>query len=105
MCNVKLIRYQFDAPDAHFDYSSLFSGTQAEKVGNPKKNCKNYTRAEKTKYCAMKLNHIRGRIELCMRGISLRFEMNLLKKNFFLDSFIHIHIFKQVPKYVLATGL
>jgi hypothetical protein len=27
-----------DAPDAHFDYLSLFSGAQAEKVGNPKKN-------------------------------------------------------------------
>jgi hypothetical protein len=27
----------FDAPDAHFAYLSLFSGTQAEKVGNPKK--------------------------------------------------------------------
>jgi hypothetical protein len=27
----------FDAPDAHFNYLSLFSGTQAEKVGNPKK--------------------------------------------------------------------
>jgi hypothetical protein len=27
----------FDAPDAHFDYLSLFSGTRAEKVGNPKK--------------------------------------------------------------------
>jgi hypothetical protein len=27
----------FDAPDAHFDYLNLFSGTQAEKVGNPKK--------------------------------------------------------------------
>jgi hypothetical protein len=26
----------FDAPDAHFDFLSLFSGTQAEKVGNPK---------------------------------------------------------------------
>jgi hypothetical protein len=25
----------FDAPDAHFDYLSLFSGIQAEKVGNP----------------------------------------------------------------------
>jgi hypothetical protein len=23
----------FDAPDAHFDYASLFSGTWAEKVG------------------------------------------------------------------------
>jgi hypothetical protein len=38
----------FDAPDAHFDYSSLFSGTQAEaeKVGNPKKR-ENCTRAGK----------------------------------------------------------
>jgi hypothetical protein len=27
----------FDAQDAHFDYLSLFSGTQAEKVGNPEK--------------------------------------------------------------------
>jgi hypothetical protein len=34
----------FDAPDARFDYLS----TQAEKVGNPKKNCDNYIRAEKT---------------------------------------------------------
>jgi hypothetical protein len=37
----------FDAPDAHFDYLSLFSGTQAEKVGNPeKKTCENCTRAK-----------------------------------------------------------
>jgi hypothetical protein len=27
----------FDTSDAHFDYLSLFSGTQAEKVGNPEK--------------------------------------------------------------------
>jgi hypothetical protein len=31
----------------------LFSGTQAEKIGNPK-NCENCKRAEKIKYCAMK---------------------------------------------------
>jgi hypothetical protein len=30
----------FDAPDAHFDYSSLFSDAQVKKVGNPKKNVK-----------------------------------------------------------------
>jgi hypothetical protein len=38
--NVKLIHLSdtnFDAPDAHFDYLSLFSGNQAKKVGNPKK--------------------------------------------------------------------
>jgi hypothetical protein len=28
----------FDAPDAHFDYSNLFSDAQVEKIGNPKKN-------------------------------------------------------------------
>jgi hypothetical protein len=26
-----------DAPDAHFDYESLFSDAQVEKVGNPEK--------------------------------------------------------------------
>jgi hypothetical protein len=37
-CNIKLIHNtNFDAPDAHFDYLILFSGTLAEKVGNPKK--------------------------------------------------------------------
>jgi hypothetical protein len=34
----------FDTPDAHFDYLSLFSGTQAEKVGNPE-SCENYDRS------------------------------------------------------------
>jgi hypothetical protein len=31
----------FDAPDAHIDYSSLFIGTMAEKVGNAKTIVKN----------------------------------------------------------------
>jgi hypothetical protein len=35
-------------PDAHFEYSSLFSGTQAEKVGNPEKNCENCIKSQKT---------------------------------------------------------
>jgi hypothetical protein len=66
----------------HFDYLSLFSGTQAEKVGNPGKKCenckraKNKTKQNKTKYCAMKLSQIPRRIELCMREIILRFEVN-----------------------------
>jgi hypothetical protein len=35
--NVKLIcEKKFYAPDAHFDYSSLFSDAQVEKVGNLK---------------------------------------------------------------------
>jgi hypothetical protein len=41
--NVKIIRFctNFDAPDAHFNYLNLFSGTQAKKVENPGKKCKN----------------------------------------------------------------
>jgi hypothetical protein len=35
-----------DAPDPHFDYSSLFSDAQTEKVGNMK-NCKNFGRTDK----------------------------------------------------------
>jgi hypothetical protein len=30
----------YDAPDAHFDFSSLFSNVQVEKVGNPKERKK-----------------------------------------------------------------
>jgi hypothetical protein len=30
-----------NAPDAHFNYSSLFSDAQVEKVGNPNKKCEN----------------------------------------------------------------
>jgi hypothetical protein len=59
-------------------FKGLFNGTKSKNVGNPGKKCKNCIRAEKkTKYCAMKLRQIRRRIELCMREIILRFEMNL----------------------------
>jgi hypothetical protein len=57
----------------------------------------------KTKQSAMKLSQISRRIELCLREIILRFEMNLYIY-FFLDNSIHNRILKQVPKY-LATGL
>jgi hypothetical protein len=52
---------------------------------------------------AMKLSKIRRRIELCLREIILRSEINLYNL-LFLDSSIHIRILKQVPKF-LATGL
>jgi hypothetical protein len=55
----------------------FFSGTHAEKVGNPGKKCENSKRAGKNKRNAMKLSHICRRIELCMREITLNFEMNL----------------------------
>jgi hypothetical protein len=67
------------------------------------KHCKNCKRGEKTQYWTMKLNQIRQRIELCMREMILRFRW-IYRIYFFLDSLIHIRIFKQVPKY-LATGL
>jgi hypothetical protein len=39
------------APDAYFDYLSLFSGTQFGKVGNPPKNdVKTVQEPKKTKY-------------------------------------------------------
>jgi hypothetical protein len=42
----------FDAPNAHFDYLSLFSGTRAEKVENPKtKNCENCIRRKNQILC------------------------------------------------------
>jgi hypothetical protein len=67
------------------------------------KSCENCTRAEETKYCAMKLSQIRRKIELCMRDIILCFEMNLFY--FFLDSsFIHIRIFKYRSTYVYLLG-
>jgi hypothetical protein len=44
----------------------------------------------------MTLSQIRRRIELCLREIIFRFEMNL-KIYFFLDSSIHIRNLKQVP--------
>jgi hypothetical protein len=31
----------FDAPDAHFDYSSPFNDAQVKKIGNPEKKCEN----------------------------------------------------------------
>jgi hypothetical protein len=40
----KLYDTNFDALDAHFNYtylSSSFSDAQAKKVGKPKKNCEN----------------------------------------------------------------
>jgi hypothetical protein len=42
-CKTNTFNNNFDAPDAHFDYSSLFSDAQVEKVVYPKKKkrCEN----------------------------------------------------------------
>jgi hypothetical protein len=42
-----------------------------------KQYCENCIRADKTKHYAMKLSQIHRMIELCLREIILRFEMNL----------------------------
>jgi hypothetical protein len=58
----------FDAPDAHFDYWSLFSDAQVQKVGNPKKkNVKTERAVGWNPKSTMKLSQIRRRIELCLR--------------------------------------
>jgi hypothetical protein len=56
------------------EVSSVVLGPK--KLEIQKTNCENCIRTEKTKYCAMTLSQIRRRIELCMREIILRFEMN-----------------------------
>jgi hypothetical protein len=52
----------------------------------------------------MKLNQIRLRIEICMREIILRLEMNFQNFNFFFTVLFILVFLKHVPKY-LATGL
>jgi hypothetical protein len=93
--NVKLLRYQLYISTNQV--SSVVLSTDRKSWKSENENCES---AKKPKYCAMKLNQICRRIELCMREIILRFEMNLWNFYFFLDSFIHIRILKQVPKYL-----
>ena len=75
---------------------------EPKKLEVEKIKCENCKEPKKS-YSAMKLSQIRRRKELCMREISFVsrwiYEIYLL-----LDSFIHIRIYKQIPKY-LATGL
>jgi hypothetical protein len=101
--NIKLIRYQFWCTRCAFRLiksRQWYSGRKSWKS----QKCENYKRAKKTKYCAMKLSQIRQKIELCMREIILRFEMNFKKKLLFSWQNYLYSYFKQVPKY-LATGL
>jgi hypothetical protein len=51
----------------HFDYSSLFSDVQVEKVEIKKKIENLKSHLMKTKQSAMKMSQIRRRIELCLR--------------------------------------
>jgi hypothetical protein len=48
-----------------------------KKLEIQEKNVETVKEPKKPKYCAIKLSQIRGRIKLCMREISLCFEMNL----------------------------
>ena len=79
---------------------------EPKKLEVEKKNCEKCKEPKKKQnksYCAMKLSQIRRRKELCMREISFVSKW-IYEIYFLLDSFIHIRIFKQIPKY-LATGL
>jgi hypothetical protein len=58
-----------DEPDIHFDYLGIFSGTLAEKVGNPEKS-ENCIRDKKKCY-AMKLSQIPRWILLCMSSSTI----------------------------------
>jgi hypothetical protein len=76
---------------------------KSEKLEIRKKSENWKSRRMKTKQRAMKLSKIRRWIELCLRDLILRFEMNLqiLLFSWQLNSYSY---FKAVPKY-LVTGL
>jgi hypothetical protein len=104
VANVKLIRYQFWCTRCAFRLMKSrqwYSGRKSWK--SQKQTVKTVKEPKKKQYCAMKLIQIRRRIELYLREIILRFEMNLWNSRFSY-SFIYIRIFKQVSNY-LATGL
>ena len=75
---------------------------EPKKLEVEKKTLKS-VKSRKKSYCAMKLSQIRRRKELCMREISFVSRW-IYEISFLFDNFIHIRIFKQIPKY-LATGL
>ena len=76
---------------------------EPKKLEVEKKIVKSVKSRKKKSYCTMKLSQIRRRKELCMREISF-VSRRIYEIYFLFDSFIHIRIFKQIPKY-LATGL
>jgi hypothetical protein len=89
----------------HFDCSSVFSGSQVEKIGNPGQKCENWKNHRmKNNKSAMKLSQIRRRIEICLREIIVRFEMNLQNLLFTgqLNSYLY---FKASTKVDIITNL
>jgi hypothetical protein len=84
-----------DAPDPHFDYLSLFSGTQAEKVGNPKKEIVKTASKPKKQILThgIQANSSKDRAmhEGDNRSILDEFNITIY---FSLDRFIHIRTFK-----------
>jgi hypothetical protein len=75
--DLKLIQYQFWCSRCAFRLMKCLQWCSGRKKEIWKKNCENFKRTENTKYDAMKLSQICQRIELCMREIIFRFEMNL----------------------------
>jgi hypothetical protein len=65
MCiGVKLIRYQFRCARCAFRLLKSHQWYLGRKSWKSEQNCENRIRAEKTKYCVMKLSQIRRRIGL-----------------------------------------
>jgi hypothetical protein len=75
----------------HFDYSSLFSGTQAETVGNPK-NCENCKRAEKNQILCHDIEPNPSKDRAMHEGDNPSFWDEFIKFTFFLDRIIHIRV-------------
>jgi hypothetical protein len=64
--------------NVHFDYVSILSDANVEKVGNPKKKkkCEKWKSPKmKTKESVIKLSQIYRRIQLCLREINLIYKI------------------------------
>jgi hypothetical protein len=87
---------------AHFDYLSLFSGTQAEKDGNPKTKYEKCERDDKNQIECHEIEPDPSNDGARHEGDNPLFWDQFIM--FVLPSWINIRISKLVPKY-LATGL
>jgi hypothetical protein len=70
------------------------------KSGKSKK-CENDKKKKNNKYCAVKLSQIRQRIELCIKEIILRFEMNSSNLIFSWENYSYFY-FNHVPKHLAS---
>jgi hypothetical protein len=85
----------FDTPDAHFNYVSLFSDAQAKKVGNPKQNLKTVKEPIKTKTESHETEPNASKDRAMHEGDNPSFLHEFMKFNFFLTvQFIFVFLSK-----------